>query len=311
MDSIPLYQDGTYLNLDMIDGINDAKYEFPEIAGKDVDIYILDTGILADHEVFQGRAKMVANFAQPETSTKPDDFDHGTHVAGIAAMVARKANILGVRVLGMILVYGCSKLRASLTEFSADGGGSGSWMVQGIEYVIEQAAKSGRRSVINYSIGADGSDPTIAAAMRKATAAGITVVVAAGNLRREACGTSPSEEASVISVGNSTPERKQYEDPKKGSNFGACVDIFAPGVNIYSALSSGVGDYGKMTGTSMASPYVAGIAAILLSVGVPPANILNQLLRITNMYVSPTKPDIRAHKYASMQHIQSVQIPKK
>lgn len=290
-DEITLPVDGRDYNLDMLDGIHDFTYKYPRQAGEGVDVYVIDTGFLEKHEVFKGRAKNIGNFVI-QVSTNNDDR-HGTHVAGIVAKVARKSNIYGIQVLtGTDLSKGGEPL---LTN---------PWWAKGIRFATEQIKKNGRKAVINISIGANAKLLNIQAALKEAAAAGIPVVVAAGNDNVDACGTTPSFEDSVISVGNARADDTKHST----SNWGSCVDIMAPGDNIYSADDAGPREYARLTGTSMAAPHVAGIAAILLSMGVPASNLREELLRITTKTLLPA--DKQNLKVASMDAIQNVVIPK-
>ncbi|KAI9138428.1 peptidase S8/S53 domain-containing protein [Paraphysoderma sedebokerense] len=223
MTSVPLPKDNSLRYLDILDGKLDFTYTFPAVAGDGVDIYILDTGIMANHTYFGGRAKMIKNLidGQPDTDT----HGHGTHVAGIAAMVARKANILGIKVV------------------AGSGPQPSESLVQGIQFASEQIKKSGRLSVINDAV-------------RNATAAGIPVIVNAGNEGIDACQTSASHEPSAISVGCATPNNTRTIGESKASNYGPCVDIFAQGTDIMSAWNTDINSTKVITGTSQAAPLV-------------------------------------------------------
>jgi subtilisin family serine protease len=218
-------------------------YTYPSQAGEGIDAWIIDTGVQANHTAFEGRAKAVISFVKNEENT--DLNGHGTHCAGTIGSglygVAKKVNIFGVKVL------------------NAYGSGSWSDVVAGIEYV----AKNGRKgkSVINMSLGG-GKTQTVDDAVKAAKAAGVVVIVAAGNNNGDACSLSPAGAPDAFAVGAS-----DVNDTKASfSNFGKCVKVFAPGVNV---LSTWKGPDGKATnsisGTSMASPHVAGVAALYLS----------------------------------------------
>ena len=234
--------------LDRIDQTSlllDHKYYYPSSAGQGVNIYIIDSGIRSSHENFVGRITL--DFDAIGGSVYPPAFDcdgHGTHVAGTAAGtytgVARKANIHSVRVLDCM------------------GSGYTSQIIAGINWVAQNHVKP---AVANMSLGG-GLSPAEDAAVSKAIAKGVTFVVAAGNDDDNACNTSPAHVAGAITVGatDNTDTRANF------SNYGNCVDIFAPGVNIYSSIQDSNSSYdGTWDGTSMASPHVAGVAALYLS----------------------------------------------
>jgi serine protease len=209
-------------------------------SGTGVRIYIVDTGIRFDHPEFIGRAGSGWDFIEGDADAS-DCQGHGTHVAGITAGstvgVARGATLVSVRVL--------------------DCGGSGSWstVIAGLEWIM---ANGVRPAVVNMSLSGLTSE-AVNTAVENVVAAGIVVVVAAGNDDRDACGRSPAGAQSVITVAATT-----RTDARAGfSNWGSCVDLFAPGESIISAAMNG--GYQSMSGTSMASPHVAGVAALTLS----------------------------------------------
>lgn len=213
-------------------------------SGQHVDVYILDTGVDVSHSEFEGRAKWGYNSAQ--NSTNQDVDGHGTHVAGIVSGktygVAKKANIIAVKVLG------------------DNGEGSDSDVIKGISWAYKRAKKSKNKgNVVNMSLGGDYSK-VLNSVIKKASNL-LTFVVAAGNENDDACKYSPSSEASALTVAASTIEDKKADF----SNFGRCVDIIAPGQNI---TSSWIGEDETLTisGTSMASPHIAGIVAHYLSI---------------------------------------------
>jgi len=189
-------------------------YNFDDTAGKGVDVYVVDTGINTAHVSFGGRATFgFAAQGLPEV----DDEGHGTHCAGTIASkdfgVAKAANVIAVKVL------------------SADGSGATSDIVSGIQFAMQSAAASGKPSVISMSLGG-GVSTALDRAVTAATAAGVHVVVAAGNEAADANTSSPARAPAVITVGASTIN----DTIASFSNFGAGVDIFAPGQAVISTF---------------------------------------------------------------------------
>lgn len=207
--------------------------------GAGVNVYILDTGIRASHSEFGGRA--IAAFTSQAGGTA-DCHGHGTHVAGTIGGntygVAKQVTLYGVRVLD------CS------------GNGRTSEVVAGIDWVTMNAKKP---AVANMSLGG-GISMALDAAVQTSIASGVTYAVAAGNANIDACTQSPARTSQAITVGatGSDDARAYY------SNYGSCVDIFAPGSNITSAAYGSDVATATMSGTSMATPHVAGVAALYL-----------------------------------------------
>ncbi len=200
--------------------------------GTGVDAYVIDTGIETTLSQFGGRANTVYG--------AKDCNGHGTHVAGIIGSttygVAKNVHLHGVQVL------------------DCDGSGSTSDVIAGINYVIKH---HGAKSVANLSLG--GSKSTaLNTAVTNLSKSGVFVAVAAGNDNGSACSDSPASAASVeaVAASSSNDTRASF------SNYGKCVDIYAPGVNIKSTYKGGT-EY--LSGTSMASPFVAGVAALYKS----------------------------------------------
>jgi len=218
-----------------LDGLFRAKGQ-----GKDVDIYILDTGII-EHEEFEDRIKSCLSFIEGESCTDSVS-GHGTHVASTAAGrfygVAPSANIHAYKVLGN------------------NGGGSWSGIVRALNKVISN--ESDKVSVVNMSLGGAGRSEAIKRAIDAAIGANIVVVVAAGNSNRDACNYSPAFVPSALTVGSTSRDDKR----SSFSNYGACVDTFGPGSSIKAAYNRSSSSYATLSGTSMASPHVAGAAAI-------------------------------------------------
>ena len=210
--------------------------------GSGVSVYVIDTGIYTSHTQFTGRVRVGFDAF---SGNGIDCNGHGTHVAGTIAGssygVAPAASLIAVRVL------------------DCTGAGSVSGVISGIDWAIADHVSG--PAVINMSLGA-GKSASLESAVDRAYNDGITVVSAAGNSNVDACTSSPGgNKASGLTVGatTSTDARASY------SNFGACLDLFAPGSGIVSAGISSTSATATMSGTSMASPHVAGLAARFLS----------------------------------------------
>ncbi|OSD03397.1 serine protease [Trametes coccinea BRFM310] len=218
-------------------------YTYDSTAGSGVDIYIVDTGIYTAHSEFGGRARWGATFGGYANA---DGNGHGTHVSGTAAGatygVAKKANLIAVKVL------------------SDQGSGSVSDIVSGLNWVSQQAAASGRPSIASLSLGG-GASTALDNAVTSLTRNGIHVTVAAGNDGTDAGSTSPARAPAVVTVGAST-----IADARASfSNYGSVVDIFAPGQNVISSWIGSTTATNNISGTSMATPHIAGLIAILIS----------------------------------------------
>lgn len=222
------------------------SYRYPSSAGKDVDVYIIDTGINIEHEDFEGRAKWGKTI--PLFDLDIDGNGHGTHCAGTIGSktfgVAKKANLIAVKVL------------------RTSGFGTNSDVIKGVEWVAKQHrknARKGKRSVANMSLGG-GRSLTLEKVVNGAVEAGVHFAVAAGNDAEDACEYSPAAASSPITVGAST----SIDAIAYFSNFGKCVDIFAPGLDIKSTWIGSKDAVNTISGTSMASPHVAGVLALHL-----------------------------------------------
>jgi subtilisin family serine protease len=210
--------------------------------GAGVNAYVIDTGVRMTHQEFGGRA--VHGFDAILGVTSDDCFGHGTHVAGTIGGatygIAKGVRIVAVRVLD------CS------------GVGLNSWVIAGVDWVTGDH-DPGEAAVANMSLGG-GKSAALDQAVNNSIADGVTYAVAAGNETEDACTGSPSGVPAAITVGatDSTDRRADFSD------FGSCVDFFAPGVDITSAWW--ITDTMTMTisGTSMATPHAAGVAALYL-----------------------------------------------
>ncbi len=294
-------QSGATWGLDRVDQralpLN-GSYSYPSNAGQGVNVYVIDTGLNAAHTEFAGRVGNGRNFAPNddgslgqiltdlgihpaqlgvplnigaldlgtglfEGPTDPNDTTdcngHGTHVSGTTAGttygIAKKATIHAVRVLG------CS------------GSGSNAGVIAGVDWV---AANAQLPAVANMSLGGGDSD-ALDLAVQNAIDAGVTFVVAAGNSNADACSGSPNKLPAAITVGASTSADSRDTGY---SNYGSCVDLFAPGTDITSSWIGSSSATNTISGTSMASPHVAGAAALVLGAtpSASPADVTDALL---------------------------------
>lgn len=231
--------------LDRVDALDtplDDKYSWTN-SGTGAIVYVIDTGVYSAHSDFTGR--VVSGYTAIADGRGTEDcHGHGTHVAGTVAGrnygVAKTSTVVAVRVL------------------DCTGSGYSSGVVAGINWVT--ANHPGGPAVINMSLGG-GANSAIDSAVNDAVNAGIVVVVAAGNSAADACSYSPARVPAAITIGATDirDARASY------SNFGSCVDMWAPGTQITSAWISGSSATNTISGTSMASPHVAGLAARVLS----------------------------------------------
>ena len=238
--------------IDQRDRPLDGNYNY-EGTGEGVDVYVIDTGLWINHQEFQGRIGLGRNVVFNEDSSNYNDCNgHGTHVAGIVAGttfgVAKKANIYPVKAF------------PSCSDFTSLAN-----IIEGIDWVAGQVNPNDNKTVIvnmSLSVPANGVAQVLEQAVRNALSRGIVFVVAAGNSSSNACDYAPASlgTGDVITVGSSN-----RADVIMGeSNQGSCVDIFAPGKEIVSAWEGGNSNTKESSGTSMAAPHVAGVAALYL-----------------------------------------------
>ena len=226
----------------------DNSYQ-PNGTGDGVDIYILDTGVDYDHEEFEGRAEYggydPTDVANNQSLRGNDCGGHGTHVASLAAGksygAAKKARIYSIRVLG------------------CHGGGRWTTIIDGLDYCSRIIHERGRPALVSMSLGGFYSK-TVDDAMKRLHNESIIVVTSAGNDHSNACYYSPASSANVITVAGTALNDEIYST----TNYGPCVDIFAPAAVIQAADYSCVSCSRNESGTSMAAPKVSGVAAIHL-----------------------------------------------
>ena len=225
--------------IDQLSGLNNT-YSYNE-TGAGVRAYVVDTGILATHADFGGR--VLSGFSAINDGNGTSDCNgHGTHVAGTIGSgtygVAKAVSLVPVRVLD------CA------------GSGSLSGVIAGLDWVVANAVKP---AVVNMSLGGSVST-SLDTAVSNTINSGIQVVVAAGNSGADACQYSPARVPLALTVGatTTTDARASY------SNYGSCLDVFAPGSSITSVWNTSISATNTISGTSMASPHVAGVVALAL-----------------------------------------------
>jgi len=232
-------QNGATWGLDRIDQRNrplSGTYTY-NWTGSGVRVYVIDTGIRTSHTQFGGRA---SNVFDAFGGNGADCHGHGTHVSGTVGGstygVAKSALLRGVRVL------------------DCTGNGSTSGVISGVDWVTANHISP---AVANMSLGG-GISSALDTAVNNLSNSGVPIAVAAGNSNANACNESPARAANAITTGSttSTDARSSF------SNFGTCVDIFAPGSSITSAWFTSNTATNTISGTSMASPHVAGVAAL-------------------------------------------------
>jgi aqualysin 1 len=241
--SIDASQTNATWGLDRIDQRDlplNSTYNY-NATGTGVNAYIIDTGIRYTHNEFGGRA-FLGYDSIGDGRNGNDCNGHGTHVAGTVGGtvygVAKNVRLYSIRVL------------------NCQGSGTNSGVIAGVNWVTSNRQLP---AVANMSLGG-GASTALDNAVRNSVAAGVTYAVAAGNSNANACNYSPARVAEALTVGStmSNDARSSF------SNFGSCVNIFAPGSNITSAWHTSNTATNTISGTSMASPHVAGVAALYL-----------------------------------------------
>ncbi len=248
--------------------------------GAGVRAYIIDTGIRFSHSQFGGRA--TSGFDAIDGGSADDCNGHGTHVAGTVGGstygVAKGVSLIGVRVLG------------------CNGSGSTSGVIAGVNWVTGNH-QAGQPAVANMSLGG-GASSALDTAVRNSIADGVSYAVAAGNgnalgIAQNACNSSPARvgEAMTISATDSNDRKASW------ANYGNCVDWFAPGVSITSAWYNSNTATRTISGTSMATPHTAGVAALYLqsNTGASPASVRTALFNLTTKSVVTSSSTTNNH----------------
>jgi serine protease len=242
--------------IDQQDRPVDANYIY-NFTGAGVTAYIIDTGIRKTHVDFDDRASH--GYTAIGDGRGGDDCNgHGTHVAGTVGGstwgVAKKVRLVAVRVL------------------DCQGSGATSGVIAGVNWVTANFVAP---AVANMSLGG-GTSSALDSAVRNSIAAGVTYAVAAGNSNANACNSSPSRVLEALTVGASTSS----DSRSSFSNRGTCLDLFAPGSSITSAWNTSDTATNTISGTSMASPHVAGVAALYLEQkpGASPSDVAGALV---------------------------------
>jgi subtilisin family serine protease len=248
--------------------------------GAGVKAYVIDTGIRFSHTQFGGRA--ITGYDAVDGGSADDCNGHGTHVAGTIGGstygVAKGVTLVGVRVLG------------------CNGSGTISGVIAGVNWVTANH-QAGQPAVANMSLGG-GASSALDTAVRNSIADGVSYAIAAGNgnwrgIAQNACNSSPARvsEAMTISATDSSDRKASW------ANYGSCVDWFAPGVSITSAWSTSTTATRTISGTSMATPHTAGVAALYLqgSPGASPSSVRTALYNLTTKSVVTSSSTTNNH----------------
>lgn len=235
----------------------DSSFQY-SATGSGVHAYVIDSGIRTTHQDFGGRASVAGDWVG-DGQNGNDCYGHGTHIAGIIGGttygVAKDVRLHALRVLG------------------CDGSGSTSNLIAAINWVTANRIKP---AVANISIILSGPSVSLDTAINNSIASGVTYTIAAGNFGYDACNYSPARVANAITVGavNSIDQRPGY------SNVGSCVDLDAPGQQVISLSNADDVSTRAMSGTSMAAPHVAGVAALYLesNPSASPATVSSQIV---------------------------------
>ncbi|MBI4331356.1 MAG: peptidase S8 [Chloroflexi bacterium] len=253
-----------------------------------IKIAIADTGIDQDHEDL--KTKIVANKNFTRSRTVDDKYGHGTHVAGIAAAATNNAKgVAGV---------GYNSVLMNVKVLGDNGSGTTSWVASGITWAADNGAK-----VINLSLGASSGSSTLENAVNYAWGKGVVIVAAAGNSNTSAP-LYPAYYSNVIAVAaTDSNDTKAYF-----SSYGTWVDVAAPGLSIYSTMPNhnnmiGIKNYGYLSGTSMATPHVAGVAALVAAAfpGMTNADIRAKIQGTTDPTNGFSTPLGRINAYRAVQ----------
>jgi subtilisin family serine protease len=253
-------QSGAVWGLDRIDQRDlplNNEY-FYESSGNGVNVYIVDSGILYSHSEFSGRAFLGFD-SFSDGMNGQDCFGHGTHVAGIIGGstygVAKGASLISVR------------------AFNCSGSGTTTTVISGLDWIANNHTNP---AVVNMSLGG-GASPSLDTAVNNLINSGVVVVAAAGNFNADACSYSPGRVGYAITVGATA-----LNDVRSSfSNWGSCLDLFAPGSSIQSAWIGSNSATNTLSGTSASAPFVTGVAALYLQTN--PGGTVSQ---VTNAIVS-------------------------